>query len=99
MIIENLCIGEQTKEAELVFDHLELKSVDNYSALVRGYCEANHTRKTFDLVFRLLKQGTLVSKSRFFKLLCKVCVAGDNGTTLMLFETMHVFFCWEGFNS
>jgi hypothetical protein len=36
------------EDAEAFFDNLEEKCLGNYSAMVSGYCEANHTDKAFN---------------------------------------------------
>lgn len=61
-IIEGLCIGGKVEDAEaFFFDNLEEKCLGNYSAMVSGYCEANHTDKAFQLFVGLSKQGFVVN--------------------------------------
>ncbi|KAM1004154.1 hypothetical protein ACFX2C_004381 [Malus domestica] len=88
MIIENLCIGGKVKEAEGFLNSLEYKNVDTYSAMVSGYCEANHTKEAYELLIRLAKQGTLVKQGVCFKVLSKLCVEGDNDRAILLLEAM-----------
>ncbi|KAK7840518.1 putative pentatricopeptide repeat-containing protein [Quercus suber] len=88
MIIEGLCKGGKVKEAEEFLWTLEDKSVDNYSALVNGYCEANCTSESYKLFFRLSKQGVLIKKSSCVKLLTNLCLEGVCDGALVVLETM-----------
>lgn len=91
-IIEGLCIGGKVEDAEAFFDNLEEKCLGNYSAMVSGYCEANHTDKAFQLFVRLSKQGFVVNTDSCLKLLCnlckKRCKKDDIEKALFLFSTM-----------
>lgn len=90
MIIEGLCIGGNVKEkeAEAYLDSLEDKHLDNYSAMVKGYCEANRIKHAFELFVWWSKQQILVNKASCCKLLCKLCMEGSNDCGLELLKTM-----------
>ncbi|KAK7857445.1 pentatricopeptide repeat-containing protein [Quercus suber] len=88
MIIEGLCKGGKVKEAEEFLWTLEDKSVDNYSALFNGYCEANCTSEAYKLFVRLSKQGVLIKKSSCVKLLTNLCLEGVCDEALVVLETM-----------
>ncbi|KAF3966709.1 hypothetical protein CMV_009214 [Castanea mollissima] len=88
MIIEGLCKDGKVKEAEEFLWTLEDKSVDNYSALVNGYCEANSMSEAYKLFVRLSKQGVLIKKSSCVKLLTNLCLEGVCDEALVVLETM-----------
>uniref|UniRef100_A0A2P2IYJ0 Pentatricopeptide repeat-containing protein At2g26790 n=1 Tax=Rhizophora mucronata TaxID=61149 RepID=A0A2P2IYJ0_RHIMU len=88
MIIEGFCIGGKVEDAEIFLDNLEDKCLENYSALVSGYCEANQTDEAFELFIRLSKQGHIIKENSCLKLLSNLCMEGDNHKALFLLETM-----------
>jgi pentatricopeptide repeat protein len=87
MVIENLCIGGKVKEAESFLNNLEDTSEETYTALIRGYCEANLTRKAYELLSRFAKHGT-INKGACFKVLSNLCMEGDNDSAILLLERM-----------
>ncbi|CAN4122138.1 unnamed protein product [Withania somnifera] len=91
VIIEGLCIGGYAEEAEIFFDSLENKSAENYAAMVNGYCELGNTKDAFDLFVRLSKQGVLIKRKSRLKLLSNLCLEGEYGKALKLFELVLSF--------
>ncbi|KAL6961183.1 hypothetical protein U1Q18_038947 [Sarracenia purpurea var. burkii] len=67
IIIEGLCIGGEVKEAEMFFNGLEDKCLDNYAAMLNGYYKAGDTTEAYELFVRLSKQGVLMKKSSCLK--------------------------------
>uniref|UniRef100_A0A2P2LM95 Pentatricopeptide repeat-containing protein n=1 Tax=Rhizophora mucronata TaxID=61149 RepID=A0A2P2LM95_RHIMU len=88
VMIKNLCIGGKMKEAEAIFNSIEDKSLDNYAAMITGYCKANHTVDAFKLFFKVARQGYLVNKSCCYELLQNLYEKGNNDEALVLFKTM-----------
>ncbi|CAN4124532.1 unnamed protein product [Withania somnifera] len=62
------------------------KSAENYGAMVNGYCELENTKDAFDLFVRLSKQGVLIKRKSRLKLLSSLCLEGEYGKALKLFE-------------
>ncbi|XP_030553684.1 pentatricopeptide repeat-containing protein At2g26790, mitochondrial-like [Rhodamnia argentea] len=77
MIIEGLCIAGKVEEAEVLFSGLQGKSAENKAAMFRGYCQASHLRKAFDLFMELSEaEKKSVKKNSCFKLLANLFVEG-----------------------
>jgi pentatricopeptide repeat protein len=88
VMIEGLCIGGKVTEAEAFFCNMEDKSIDNYGAMITGYCEAKHTEKASELFFKLSEQGLLMDRGYIYKLLEKLCEEGEKDRALWLLKTM-----------
>lgn len=74
LVIENLCIGGKVKEATEFFNSLEVKTVDNYSAMINGYCAANHTKDAYELFVNLSKKGVFIKRSSLVRLFSSLCM-------------------------
>ncbi|KAL3596650.1 hypothetical protein D5086_008287 [Populus alba] len=85
---KGLCIGGKVTEAEAFFCNMEDKSIDNYGAMITGYCEAKHTEKASELFFELSEQGLLMDRGYIYKLLEKLCEEGEKDRALWLLKTM-----------
>jgi pentatricopeptide repeat protein len=88
VMIEGLCIGGKVTEAEAFFCNMEDKSIDNYGAMITGYCEAKHTEKASELFFELSERGLLMDRGYIYKLLEKLCEEGEKDRALWLLKTM-----------
>ncbi|KAJ6766856.1 TETRATRICOPEPTIDE-LIKE HELICAL DOMAIN-CONTAINING PROTEIN-RELATED [Salix purpurea] len=88
VMIEGLCIGGKVTEAEEFFCNIEDKSLNNYGAMITGYCEAKHTEKASELFFELSKKGLLMDRGYIYKLLEKLCEEGEKDRALWLLRTM-----------
>lgn len=81
IIIKKLCCAGKVKEAKMFLDHLEVKSKDNYSAMVEGYCEAKLAKEAYELFVWLSKQGIVVREKTFQRLLCSLFEECDKSKT------------------
>lgn len=88
MIIEGLCIGGKVREAEMFVGSLEDKGLDNYSAMVYGYCEVKETRSAYELFVGLSKQGLLVNREACLRLLSSLCTKSEFDSAFTVFETV-----------
>ncbi|KAJ4849629.1 hypothetical protein Tsubulata_017738 [Turnera subulata] len=88
MIIEGLCIEGREKDAKEYFCNLEEKCSENLSAMISGLCQANKTKKAFQLFVRLSEQGVLVTKASLLKLLHNLFVEADHKTAFQLLQKM-----------
>ncbi|KAL2557874.1 Pentatricopeptide repeat-containing protein [Forsythia ovata] len=86
LIIEGLCLGRKVKEAEMYLYRLEDKSIENYSAMVNGYCESDNATKAYKLFVMLFKEGCYVKKTSRLKLLSSLCLEGEYDRAVTLFE-------------
>ncbi|KAJ6396664.1 hypothetical protein OIU77_021651 [Salix suchowensis] len=80
--------GGNVTEAEEFFCNIEDKSLNNYGAMITGYCEAKHTEKASELFFELSKKGLLMDRGYIYKLLEKLCEEGEKDRALWLLRTM-----------
>ncbi|KAM7250845.1 hypothetical protein ACFE04_022728 [Oxalis oulophora] len=85
-IIEGLCVGGRVKEAEKFLDDLKKKSLDNYAALINGYCEKNHLKDAYKLFDRLAEERKLVKKSSCHNLFKNLLRIGDNDKAKEMFK-------------
>ncbi|KAA0052289.1 pentatricopeptide repeat-containing protein [Cucumis melo var. makuwa] len=77
LVIENLCIGGKVKEATEFFNSLEVKTVDNYAAMINGYCAANATKSAYKLFVNLSKEGVFI-KSSLVRLVSRLCMENSS---------------------
>ncbi|KAI9099618.1 hypothetical protein K1719_024623 [Acacia pycnantha] len=90
MIIEGLCSRGKVEEAVFFLKNLEDRSVEIYSAMIKGFCEANFPREAYELHLMLSSQDIVVEKDSSFKLLCKLCDEGDTDRAIRLLLSLDV---------
>jgi pentatricopeptide repeat protein len=92
----------KVEKAEAYFNCLKHKSVEIYTAMVNGYCEANLIEKSYELFCEISNQGDIVkespgvkqlSKVMYSKVLVALCQAGNLECARSLFD----FFLGRGF--
>nr|KAJ0193851.1 hypothetical protein LSAT_V11C800402380 [Lactuca sativa] len=84
VIIEGLCKGEKTKEAEVYFNTLHPKNLDNYAAMMNGYCEANNTTDAFEILFS--ERRLFAKRASCLKLLSCLCAEGETKKAMKLYK-------------
>ncbi|KAM7258632.1 hypothetical protein ACFE04_014373 [Oxalis oulophora] len=85
-IIEGLCVGGRVNDAEQFLVELEEKSLDNYAALINGYCEKNRFEDAYKLFDWLAKKGKLVKKRSYYDLFKNLLRIGDNDKAREMFK-------------
>ncbi|KAI5432129.1 hypothetical protein KIW84_036034 [Lathyrus oleraceus] len=92
-IIEGLCSVGKIEEAEAYFNGLKDKSVETYSAMVNGYCEADLIEKSYELnkavmlLDAMLKMNTKPSKVTCSKIFTALCYTENMKCARSLFNS------------
>uniref|UniRef100_A0A9I9CYX8 Pentatricopeptide repeat-containing protein n=1 Tax=Cucumis melo TaxID=3656 RepID=A0A9I9CYX8_CUCME len=95
LVIENLCIGGKVKEATEFFNSLEVKTVDNYAAMINGYCAANATKSAYKLFVNLSKEGVFI-KSSLVRLVSRLCMENSSFRAIEVMKQLPVSFLMPG---
>ncbi|KAE8653034.1 pentatricopeptide repeat-containing protein At2g26790, mitochondrial [Cucumis sativus] len=90
LIIENLCIGGKVKEATEIFNSLEVKTVDNYAAMINGYCAASDTKSAYKLFVNLSKEGIFIRRSSLVRLVSRLCMENSSFRAIEVMKQLPV---------
>ncbi|MFS8030864.1 putative tetratricopeptide-like helical domain superfamily [Helianthus anomalus] len=91
IVIDGLCKGGKMKQAASFFNKLETKSLNNYVALINGYCDLDNVEKAYELFVTLPEQektGLLLAKNGCFKLLTGLFEKRKTNEAIKLFKTI-----------
>ncbi|KAL9262138.1 Pentatricopeptide repeat-containing protein [Drosera capensis] len=73
LIIVGLCISGKVTEAREFFDCIKEKCADDYSAMVSGYCAANHTEEAYKLFIKVYDQDIQLNRKSCSVLFDNLC--------------------------